>query len=101
VDDVVKQLISIPQIKIIYECNPSDYLLLIRKLHENKIFLTESLFIDTLQKYQLPSQDINAQNTIIITIQNNSVSDFEFLNSRNPEVLNELIVKFRKLDSYN
>ena len=83
-------------VKIIFECFPENYKIILTKLKNEKIINSDNYFIDTLIMYNNFDSLTLVNKPTIIYIKKGNIEDVEFLDSRNTQALNNLIFNLQK-----
>lgn len=88
-------------IKVIIECPPSKYERLTDVLYKESLLDHSNIHIDTLLRFQLPANLYYSQLPTIINLSGDSLLNVEFLCSKTPDVLNDLMLKAKSSNRIN
>ena len=83
-------------VKVIFECFPENYEVIITKLKKEKILYAKNYFIDTLINYNNFDSLTLVNKPIVIYIDNNDIERVEFLDNENPNAVSDLIFNLQK-----
>ncbi|MBN2755852.1 MAG: hypothetical protein JXR51_01665 [Bacteroidales bacterium] len=83
-------------VKVVFECFPENYKVILTKLKNEEIINSENYFIDTLVKYNNYNSLTLVNKPIVIYIEKGNIGKVEFLDNENPNAIYDLILYLQK-----
>jgi hypothetical protein len=82
-------------VKVIFECFPVNYPILLSKLDRNYI-ISGHVEVDTLLKYRLPKHFSESDLPAVVYLKENTIQCIDFQSSANPAVFDNLFTRLKQ-----